>query len=137
MPLLLLFLAACSSTNQQHPYRPTVTANQLNPMDFGATTSAPFTVEVHITNKHTQPITVRLVRLEGGLTQQYSVTPAERALQEVVPPGETRSLRLSMTAISQQGRIRDPEPLNLRGFVTYMSGEQQFQDLYIFRTMMQ
>ena len=134
--LLLLLAAACASA-PQNPYRPTVIVQQLNRMNFGATTAAPITLEVQVTNKHTQPITVRQIRLEGGLSQQYQVTPADRALQEVIPPGETRSLRMSMTAYSQQGRIQDPEPLNLRGFVTYLVGEQQFQDLYIFRTMLQ
>jgi|SRR5687767_11783777 len=134
---VLLLLVACSSSTPQNPYRPTVTAQQLNLMNFGATTSAPITIEVHVTNKHTQPITLRRVRLEGGLSQQYQVTPADRALNDVIPPGESRSFRLSMTAYSQQGRIQDPEPLNLRGFVTYLVGEQQYEDLYIFRTMMQ
>src|SRR5687767_7487554 len=134
---VLLLLVACSSSTPQNPYRPTVTAQQLNAMSFGATTRAPITIEVHVTNKHTQPITVQEIRLEGGLSQQYSVTPAERTVREVIPPGESRDFRLSMTAISQQGRIQDPEPLNLRGFVTYLAGEQQYQDLYIFRTMMQ
>ena len=135
VPLILL-LVACSST-PQNPYRPTVIARQLNAMNFGATTSAPITVEVDVTNRHTQPITIQRIRLEGGLTQQYILAPAERSLREVIGPGETRSVRLSMTAVSQQGRIQDPEPLNLRGFVSYLVGEQQYQDLYIFRPMMQ
>lgn len=133
---LVVLIAACSSTSQ-NPYRPTVIARQLNAINFGATTRAPITVEVDITNKHTQPITIRRIRLEGGLSQQYAVTPADRTEAEVIGAGETRSFRLPMTAISQQGRVQDPEPLNLRGFVTYLVGEQQYEDLYIFRTMLQ
>lgn len=136
VPLVLL-LAACSSSTPQNPYRPTVVAQQLSAMNFGATTRAPITVEVQVTNRHSQPITVQKIRLEGGLSQQYSVTPAERTVREVIAPGKTFDFRLSLTAISHQGRIQDPEPLNLRGFVTYLAGEQQYQDLYLFRTMMQ
>ena len=133
---IVLVLAACSS-NPQNPYRPSVTARQLNPMNFGATTSSPITVEVEVRNKHTEPITLRLIRLESGLSQQYLVAPVERAIREVIAPGEFRTVRLALTAVSQQGRIQDPEPLNLRGFVTYDVGGQQYQDLYLFRTMMQ
>ncbi len=134
---LILLVAACSSSPSQNPYRPTVTVQQLNAMNFGATTSAPITIEVHVTNKHNQPITVQTIRLEGGLSQQYYVTPGDLTVRDLIAPGESRDFRISITAVSQQGRIRDPEPLNLRGFVTYLVGEQRYQDLYIFRTMMQ
>ena len=64
-------------------------------------------------------------------------TPADQAVHEVIQPKQTYTLRLVMTAFSQQGIIQDPEPLNHRGFVSYTVAEQQFRDLYIFRTMMQ
>ena len=131
---LIFLVAACAS---QNPHRPTVIARQLNSISFAATTRAPITVEVDITNRHTYPITVQRIRLEGGLSQQYSIAAAERPLTEVIAPGQTRSVRLGMVATSNQGFIQDPEPLNLRGFVTYLVGGQQYQDLYLFRTMMQ
>lgn len=106
-------------------------------MNFGATTRAPITVEVHIRNVAKEAITVRLIRLEGGLTQQYTVAAAERVVREPIAPGDTAAFRVSMTAVSQQGRIEDPEPLNLRGFVTYDVGDRQYQDLYLFRVLMQ
>ncbi len=132
---LILLAAACSST--PNPYRPTVTLDQLSAINFAATTRAPFTVEVQLTNRHTQPLTLRHMRIEGGLSQQYRVTPADQSVHEVIQPKQTYTLRLVMSAFSQQGFIQDPEPLNLRGFVSYTVGEQQFRDLYIFRTMMQ
>ena len=106
-------------------------------MNFGATTRAPITVEVHVRNVAREAMTVRLIRLEGGLTQQYVVAPVERTVREAIEPGETASFRLGMTAVSQQGRIQDPEPLNLRGFITYDVAGKQYQDLYIFRALMQ
>jgi len=133
--LLLLLAVACSST--ANPYRPTVTLEQLSGINFAATTRAPFTVEIQVTNRHTQTLTVRHMRIEGGLSQQYRVTPADESVHAVIQPGQTHTLRLVMTAYSQQGFIQDPEPLNLRAFVSYNVGEQQFRDLYLFRTMMQ
>ena len=132
--LVLLLSVACSSTN---PYRPAVTLDQLSGISFAATTRAPFTVEVQVTNRHTQPLTVHHMRIEGGLSQQYRVTPADESVLEVIQPGQTFKIRLVMTAYSQQGFIQDPEPLNLRAFVSYNVGEQQFRDLYLFRTMIQ
>jgi hypothetical protein len=137
LPALLLLAVACASSPSQNPYRPSVNVLQLNAMNFGATTSSPITIEVQIRNTATQPILVRTIRLEGGLTQQYQIRGAERAVRETIAPGETRGVRLQIVAVSQQGRIQDPEPLNLRGFVTYNAGGQQFQDLYLFRVLMQ
>lgn len=137
LPVVLLLLVACGSAPAQNPYRPNVTIEQLNPLNFGATTRAPFTIEVQVQNRAIHPITLQIVRLEGGLSQQYVLSPVERAVSEVIPPGETRSVRIAMAAVSQQGRIDDPEPLNLRGFITYMVGEQQYQDLYVFRSILQ
>jgi hypothetical protein len=136
LPGLLSLAVACGST-PQNPYRPSVQVEQLSAMSFGATTAAPVAIEVQVANRSQQPMTVKIVRIEGGLSQQYVVRPVERVVTELIPPGETRAVRLTITAVSQQGRINDPEPLNLRGFVTYRVGEQQFQDLYIFRSIMQ
>ena len=133
---LFAFLVACASASE-NPFRPSVTITQLNEMSFGATTSAPITIEVHVRNSAAQPMTLRTVKLEGGLTQQYLVTPAERAFRDVLEPGETTDVRLLVTLVSQQGRIQDPEPLNLRGYVTYEVGGKQYQDLYLFRTLLQ
>lgn len=135
LPALLLAVA-CAST-PQNPYRPSVVVEQLNDMSFGATTAAPVTIEVQVKNVSTYPMTVKKVRIEGGLSQQYLVSPVERVVTEVVQPGETRGIRIGITAVSQQGRINDPEPLNLRGFVTYTVGEQQYEDLYLFRSILQ
>jgi hypothetical protein len=135
LPLLLLAVACASAP--KNPYRPNVLISQLNEMNFGATTRAPITVEVNIRNVAKEPMTVRLIRLEGGLTQQYVITPAERTVREPIAAGDTASFRLTLTAVSQQGRIEDPEPLNLRGFITYDVAGQQYQDLYIFRVLMQ
>lgn len=137
LPTVLLLLVACASAPPQNPFRPHVTIDQLNALNFGATTRAPITIEVQVQNKAIHPITLQIVRLEGGLSQQYVVSPVERAVTEVIAPGETRNIRLAMTAVSQQGRIDDPEPLNLRGFITYTVGEEQYQDLYLFRSILQ
>jgi hypothetical protein len=137
LPAFLLLAVACASSAPKNPYRPNVLISQLNEMSFGATTRAPITVEVQIRNVAREPMTVRLIRLEGGLTQQYVVEPAERTVREAIAPGDTAAFRLGLTAVSQQGRILDPEPLNLRGFVTYDVAGQQYQDLYIFRVLMQ
>ena len=135
LPALLLAVACASAP--QNPYRPQVTVDQLNEMSFGATTAAPVGIEVQVKNTSVHPIVVRKVRIEGGLSQQYLVSPVERVITEEVPAGETRGIRITITAVSQQGRINDPEPLNLRGFINYTVGEQQFQDFYIFRSIVQ
>lgn len=135
VPLLLLAVACASAPT--NPYRPNVLISQLNKLSFGATTRAPITVEVTIRNVAKEPMTVRTIRLEGGLTQQYLITPAERTVREAIAAGETAAFRLPLTAVSQQGRIEDPEPLNLRGFITYDVAGKQYQDLYIFRVLMQ
>lgn len=137
LPALLLLAVACGSSTPQNPYRPTVTIDQLNELNFNATTRVPLTIEVQIQNTSIHEITVRKVRLEGGLSQQYVVSPGERAVTEVIPPGQARGVQISLTAVSQQGRIADAEPLNLRGFVTYIVGEQQYQDFYVFRAIVQ
>lgn len=137
LPAVLVLAVACSSSPSQNPYRPSVNVLQLNGMNFGASNSSPITIEVEIRNVAAQPIVVRTIRLEGGLTQQYVIRPAERAVQETIAPGETKGVRLQIVAISQQGRIQDPEPLNLRGFITYNAGGKQFQDLYLFRALLQ
>ena len=133
---VVLLAAACAST-PQNPYRPTVVLEQLNTMSFGATTNAPVGIEVHVRNKGAVPLLVKKVRIEGGLSQQYIVNPVEQNVTVEVPPGESRGVRLTIMAISQQGRINDPEPLNLRGFVTYLAEGKQYQDFYVFRSIMQ
>lgn len=131
-----LLLAACASA-PQNPFRPSVRLEQLGPMSFGATTAPLIPIEVQVTNTANEPLTIRTVRIEGGLSQQYAVTPAERVVTEVVAPGATRGVRLTVTAVSRQGRISDPEPLTLRGFVTYTVAGRQYQDLYIFPSIVQ
>lgn len=106
-------------------------------MYFTVSTVAPVGLEVRITNTSSEPLTVRRVRIEGAFTQQYQVRAMERPVLEVIAPGETKAIALSITATSQQGMISDPEPLNLRGFISYTVGEKQFEDFYLFRPILQ
>lgn len=137
LPFLLAVAVLGCSSAPGNPFRPAVAVEQLNQINFTANTSTPVGLEILINNKAPEAMTVTRVNIQGGFSQQYDIGAIDRPVSVTVAPGETRSLEVVVTARSLQGLISDPEPLNLRAFITYMIGGQRYEDYYLFRPIMQ
>lgn len=132
LPLALLGLACGSASRPPTEGRPAIRLRQQAPLFFGSGFSAPLSIELTIVNVAKEPIHVRRVRLqEGPAMAQYHVYPTSRILSEVIQPGQSSEVNITMTAWTEIRRLQQTEPLGLRALIDYETGGKRFQELYI------
>lgn len=135
LSILLLLSLACASTPLQRPAsmpQPGIDAGLVNPLFFGSGTTAPATIDVHVTNRGKVPITVRRLELDSPGMSQYTIARFARIYREVVPPGETKAITAFATAIAQTTR-RPTEPLTIRAIVELESEGAVWREIVILR----
>lgn len=133
--LLLLPLAGCASARNERPAsipRPDLNAYLVTEIFFGSGTSAPAPIQVDIRNRASVPIVVRRIQIDSPTMGQYTIGRADRYFRETVAPGESKSLTVFATAYAQTTR-RPSEPLQLRVFIEFESGEERWREILMTR----
>lgn len=133
--LLLLSLACAGSQAARRPEgmpQPDITAELVNPLFFGSTTSAPATIEIRVTNRGSQPLVVRRIELDSPGMGQYSLIRYARQYNETVPAGETKALTAFTTAVAQT-TTHVTEPLTIRAIVELQSQGATWREVSILR----
>ena len=133
--LLVISLAGCTSARNERPAsipQPELSAYLVTDVFFGSGTSAPAPIQVDIRNRATVPIVVRRIQIESPGMAQYTIGRADRYFRETVSPGETKSLTVFATAYAQTTR-RPSEPLQLRVFIEFESGEARWREILMTR----
>lgn len=129
LPLLLLLAIACAS--KPSPFRPAVDVEQRGELFFGSNNTSPLSIEVLITNTASAPIEVRRVRVQSGQAMvQYGIYAQERFVREVIPAGETRTVRIATTAYTERSRLVATEPLTLRLMIDFRISGKQYLEVY-------
>ena len=128
----LLFAAACASTSPSRPAdiaQPQLQVRQAGPI-FLSQGSTTVTIDVDITNRANVPLTIREVEIGSSDSQQYSISPTRRLVNETVAPGETRTVSLSTSAVA---RAAQPvgQPLVIRAFVRFEGNGKVFREVVI------
>jgi hypothetical protein len=128
----LLFTLGCGTSSGERPAdipRPDISVQQAGSIFFGSSTSAPVSIDVRVTNTATVPITVREVEISSPGMMQYSINRATKTFNETIPPGETRTVGLTATAVSRQARTTTQEPLSVRAIVRLEANGRGFREI--------
>lgn len=127
--VVLLVSAGCASSKQDsRAENVDFDARLANTVFFGGGNVASAPVEVLFSNRGTEPIRVRRIRLETPTMTQYSLDLLDRSFNELVEPGKSVVLTLFATA---RTTIRDPrEPLTMRFTVEYEDSKGRFREIY-------
>ena len=132
----LWLAAACSSSSMskrpENVPKPDVQV-RVGEIFFGSGTTAPLPIDVAIINTGKQAIAVRRVFLETPSMMQFGIYPFERIFNETIEPGATGYFQMSPTAWASRSRLSPNEPLNLRVWVDFQSGEAHWRDVYNLR----
>lgn len=129
-----LLAAACASTNVSRPAdiaQPEIQVRPAGPV-FLTQSSSPLTIEVTVTNKANVPLAIREVEVSSLGSDQYEIPTARRIYpDEVVAPGETRTVSLSATAAARNSGTRVGQPLHVRTFVRFEANGKTFREVVI------
>lgn len=121
--LLLLVFAACASTTSSRPEgipQPDIDARLVSPLFFGSSLQAAATIEVTVTNRGKEPITVRRIELDSPGMGQYTLGRFVREYNETVNPGASKPITAFATAyVVTSNRVT--EPLTIRAIVHFRS----------------
>ena len=128
--LVALFAAACSSAGNSRPANiaaPEVRAGLAGTVFFGSGTSAPANIDVSVTNRANVPIVLRRVEVDSPGMSTYGLIRAARTMRETIAPGETKSVTVFATAVTN---VRNPsEPLTLRVVADFESGKDRWREI--------
>ena len=128
----LIFLAACSSTRSDRPAdiaQPAIQVRQAGPI-FLSQGTTPVTIDVEVTNRANVPLTIREVEIGSSDSQQYSISPARRLVNETVAPNESRTVQLSTTAVARTTQAVG-QSLVIRAFVRLEANGKSFREVVI------
>ncbi len=135
LSILLLLSFACATQQSQRPAgmpQPDVDARLLTPIFFGSGTVAPANIEVQVVNRGKEPITVRRVELDSPGMGQYTLLRISRQYNDVIAPGETKSLTI-FGRVAAQTTTQPTEPLTVRAFIELQSQGHVWRELALIR----
>ena len=130
--LLLLFLFVACGTGATRPSsvpRPEISIRQAGHIFFGSGTSAPVTIEVDVTNRAGVPLQIRDIEISSPGMAEYALLRTRRVFQQTIAPGETKTLTIPATAVTQFTRLTPSEPLSVRAIVTFDAGGTVFREI--------
>jgi hypothetical protein len=82
--------------------------------------------DVAITNRATEMLRVRQIRVISPGMGQYVIRPINQRFHDEIAPGETRTLIVPATAVTDTSRLRATEPLMLRLDVLFETKDGTF-----------
>ncbi len=130
---LLLVALGCGSTGGSRPAdlaSPEVTIRLGTRLFFGSGTTAPLILDVDVTNRAKEPITVRSIRVTSPGMVQYAIVPARRYAKETIQPGETRTISVPATAVASRPRLMPSEPLTIRAEIDFEARGKRFFEFF-------
>ena len=136
LPLLLtLAVIGCATAQTQRPAdlaSPGIDITLTSPIFFGGGTHASVTLDIDVTNRAKVPITLRRVELESPGMAQYTLLRHTRTFSEQIPPGETRTVTVFPTAVTN---VRNPaEPLAVRAILEFEAAGNTWREVTMQRT---
>ena len=129
----LFLLAAACGTMSNTPAVAAVNVHAQTAPFFGSGFSAPFPFDVSVTNRTTEPLNVRSIRVSSPGMLQYTIRREEKLFKETLAPGETKALPFTATAIRTSSTLGSTEPLTLRLEVDFeRSNGKVIREVYTF-----
>ena len=134
----VLFLVACgtaSTPTTKRPEsiaRPDITVELANNIFWGSSETVDVIVDVTVTNRGDQPITVRRVEVSSLNMTQYRIRTGLRDFKDTVAPGETK--RLPVSTLADRFVNRPSEPLNLRAIVDIEAAGARWREIVTFNS---
>lgn len=131
LALLLAVVTGCASSpgRPASVTAPEIAVQQTGSIFFGSSQTAPVSIDVAVRNTSNVPLRLRTVRLDAAGMSQYSIYPAERTMNELLPPGETRVVSLFATAYTNRSRLSVTEPLSVRAVVDLEHEGKRFREV--------
>lgn len=129
----LLVLAACGTGSTgttgrpQNIPRPDIHVELANNIFWGSSSTANVNVDVIVTNRADQPITVRRVEVSSPNTTQYRLRTGLRDFKDIVAPGETKTLPI--TTLAERFVQRPSDPLTLRAIVDIEAAGSRWREI--------
>lgn len=136
LPLLLLLAAACASSSGNRPQdvaKPDISIRQAAPIFFGSGSSAPVTIDVHITNNAAVPLRVREIEVRSPGMMQYGLVRTSKTFNDTIAPGQSRTLGLVATAVAANTRFQPNEPLSVQAIVRFEANGRGFREVVLER----
>lgn len=127
LPFVVLTLACASAGRPATVPQPDIDLSLSQEIYFGSSSSAPATVQVRVRNNATVPISVRRIDIETPAMTEWGFPRQSRVYNEVIPPGETRSITFFGTAYTN--RLRRTEPLTYRARIEFESQGKRWHEL--------
>ena len=131
--LLIAMLAACSSGSGARPADlPQADVNVMlrAPLMFGSSRVASAGLDVTVRNQATVPIRVRRIQLSSPAMVEYAIRPVERAFNDALAPGETKTFSILAEAVSSSAGLSPSEPLNVRAVIQFEEGKRSYRDVF-------
>lgn len=131
----LLLLVGCASSDRPPDglARPTITLFQPGDLFFGNDALTAMTVDVAVENRATVPITVREVAVTSFAMTDYRIIPTTRAVNVVIPAGETRTVGVVAQVAANNPRSQSVEPLSVRAVVRMEANGRSFREVVMQR----
>ena len=132
--LLFAMLAAACASSPQRPAaiaKPEAFVEALGRPFFGDSGEAPLDLGVTITNRSSETLQVRSIRVASVGMAQYAIRSINQRFHDDIAPGETKQLVVPATAITSQARLLPSEPLTLRVDIAFETKSKKiFHELY-------
>ena len=134
LPLVLVLTAACGTASGNRPAdveKPSITVRQASSIFFGSSNTAPVTIDVSVTNNAKVPLLVKEVEVRSPGMMQYGLVRTAKTFNETIPPGESRTLGMVVTAVANQARTRSDEPLAVQAIVRFQANGRGFREIVL------
>ena len=129
---VLAFGCAGKTTRPASVAQPDLYAQLVNPLFFGSSTQASANIEVRVQNRAQVPITLRRIEIDTPTMGQYQIVKKIERYNDVIEPGQTKSVTLFATAVALTTR-RPSEPLSVRAIVEFKAGNAVWREILLMR----
>lgn len=131
LPAAFLLTFCASGGRPANLPGPGISVTQAAPIFFGSGTTAPMTLDVRITNRAQVPLRVREIEITSPGMGQYTLIPVTKQFNEVIPPGENRTVGLVATVVASRTRLQQTEPLAVRTIVLFEAEGKSFREVVL------
>jgi len=135
LALVCLLIAACGTTPRPK-IAPLLTVSADREPFFGSNFEAPIDLGISVTNRSAEPIRVRSIRLRSPGGTQWAIRPLQKIFNEVIAPGQTKSLLMPAMAVASETRLTPTEPITLRVDLRFEAHGEQFREVYNFNRLL-
>ena len=127
----LTYGCGSASTRPADVARPEIDVRLVGNPYFGSTATAPATIEVEVRNPGNTPIVLRRIEVDSPGMAQYQVVRMNKIVRETIAPGDARVVSMMVTLVRAARDLS--EPLTLRAFLDFESGEKSWREIVMTR----